>query len=293
MANIYGYRHYTSGRFLDNFADTLNGTSSADNIYGYGGDDSIYGGLGNDFMYGGSGNDYIAANSNGYWGIGNWGNDSAWGGSGNDTLDFARNTARVELYGEANDDTLWGGTGNDYLNGGSESDKMYGGGGADYMVAGTGNDFVYGGDGVDWIWGESGSDYLHGGAGNDWLSGGVDLDTLAGSTGSDTFAFFAGDTMADSTHDIITDWNPAEDWIDAAVAGTSTNYAEKYVAYGSGFYAARDVADVQLKYVDYVFVTDSVNGYLFGDTDGNGWADTAIQMNGANSLDSFAWSDII
>jgi hypothetical protein len=54
MANIYGTRYYHSYYYIDNYNDTLVGTSNADNIYGFGGSDTIWGGAGNDVINAGT-----------------------------------------------------------------------------------------------------------------------------------------------------------------------------------------------------------------------------------------------
>jgi Ca2+-binding RTX toxin-like protein len=275
---------------------SLEGTDSADTIYGYGGNDSLYGGFGNDVMYGGDGNDYISAvNLTRYTLNTTWGNDWASGGAGDDTLDFALNSDSVTLYGDSGTDLIFGGYGNDQIFGGTEWDYLVGNSGNDTIWAGTGDDMLFGGDFNDTLLGESGNDTIQGGNGNDFLNGGQGADILTGGAGTDWFCFYKGDTMSNSTRDVIMDWDVTSDWIDAAVAGTSSNYVEKSVSYGAGFAAAQSAANASLQYVgkDYAFVTDGVNSYLFGDLDGNGSAETAIEFHGITSLSQFNWSDIV
>jgi hypothetical protein len=142
--------------------------------------------------------------------------------------------------------------------------------------------------------------------GEDYLEGGEGIDILTGGTGGDTFAFktwtwtyddvitmFYTDSPA-SAPDHITDFTRSGpfDEIDMPTAGTATNYIETTLGYNAGYLAAKDWADTYLPSgpgFAYAFVTDGVNGYLFGAdwVGGTASAATGIVLEGLTSLDDF------
>lgn len=289
------------------FSKTLDGTGSDDIIYGYAGSDFLYGDGGADQMYGGSGTDYIYAsarnfvNHNAYWGGSTGVADYVEGGGGGDRIDFSMtlNDFNV-LYGDA--PTLGSDDGVDTILGGFGMDYIYGGGSTDYLYGGWGNDVIYGdlgngaGNGNDVLSGQHGSDSLYGGDGNDRLIGGPDRDWLTGGMGNNTFVISQGDSgLWPGTFDVITDFYAPWDSISTGLRGTSGNYLEASVATGAGYNAARNQAAYRMIDHDtnYAFVTDGVNGYLFGDLDDNGSMDTAIELRGVSSLSQFSYLDII
>ena len=60
-----------------------------------------------------------------------------------------------------------------------------------------------------------------------------------------------------------------------------------------GYHAARNWAEDHTLGFDHVFITDGVNGYLFGDIDGDAWIETGIVLEGITSIDDFHYWDII
>ena len=146
--------------------------------------------------------------------VGGSGDDVLNSYTGNDSLtDFSGNN---KLFGGPDNDTLKSGNGNDWLDGGTGDDILNAGNGNNWLDASTGDDRLYSGVGVDTLYGGTGDDYLNAGAGNDFLDGGtgddtliggIGKDTLLGGTGADTFVF---QTMADSTTDIILDFNSVD-----------------------------------------------------------------------------------
>ena len=74
-------------------------------------------------------------------------------------------------------------------------------------------------------------------------------------------------------------------------AGSATNYVEGAIGYNAGYLEARNLAEEQP--VRYVFLTDGVNGYLFGDIDGDAWIETGIVLKGLTSINDFHYWDII
>lgn len=103
----------------------------------------------------------------------------------------------------------------DLLRGTPEADHITGLGGHDDLLGFGGDDVMEGGDGIDELFGGVGDDALDGGAGDDYLDGRGGNDTLTGGPGQDVFAFYAQDSgkALDSGHDVITDFNSAEDLI--------------------------------------------------------------------------------
>ncbi len=76
---------------------------------------------------------------------------------------------------------------------------------------------IYGEAGNDVLWASHGNDALDGGDGDDILNGGVGDDTLTGGTGADIYEF-----TATSGHDIITDFDAANDVIHIYARKTDT-----------------------------------------------------------------------
>jgi Ca2+-binding RTX toxin-like protein len=315
MGTIFGTAKFLGGYYIDDYNDTIVGESGDDTIYGLGGDDTIWGNTGHDKMYGGYGNDVIkpgVPNVDITW---NWGWDQVYGGPGNDTLDFSKTTGAAHLYGEADSDTLIGGSGPDILDGGDGDDQLYGNGsgdtisggaGLDWAEGGDGKDYIYGGDYIDYLFGDAGNDYLYGDAGNDVLDGGADHDVLTGGAGRDfmtggpgldTFKFEIPNGWTDSKvsdPDHVQDFDAAWDWIDTPTAGTPSNYVETMIAYDFGYDLAKSFGNYYISEgARYAFITDGVDGYLFGDLNGNGTCETGIVLKGLTSVDDFDYWAII
>jgi len=125
-----------------------------------------------------------------------------------DGVDLRGDAQDNYLIGTGANDALRGALGDDVLDGRGGDDFLIGGYGNDTLHGGTGNDLLRGGVGDDFLFGGSGDDYLTGDAGNDTLEGGSGDDVLSGGVGDDTFVFYKG-----FGHDVITDYNPAEDSI--------------------------------------------------------------------------------
>ena len=315
MATKYGKQTFDGYHYNDNWNDTLVGDAGDDTLYGLGGHDALWGNTGNDVMYGGNGNDTIKPGTPNIDTTWNWGWDRAYGGAGVDTLDFRKTTGPAYLYGEGDTDTLRGGSGNDILDGGAAGDDLFGydgkdtisgGAGLDYMEGGNGRDFIYGGDYLDYLYGQAGNDCLYGDAGNDILDGGADHDVLKGGAGADSliggsgldeFEFTIPNGWTDSKIDLpdtIWDFKATDDWLDLPVKGTAFNYSEFSIANNAGYDEARDLAEDHIDGpVKYVFVTDSVKGYLFADLNGNGTVETGIVLETLTKLSQFSHAEII
>ena len=73
---------------------------------------------------------------------------------------------------------------------------------------GLANLYMSGGAGNDFLWGSDRDDAINGGSGDDQIFGGLGDDTLTGGSGADVFQL-----TANGGHDIVTDFDPAEDSI--------------------------------------------------------------------------------
>jgi Ca2+-binding RTX toxin-like protein len=283
MATISGKFIWKNGFPYDNYDDTIVGTSRNDTIYGLGGDDEIWAGAGIDVVYGGYGNDVIHLT-----GTGNdvinlfqdqgtpqdnlWGPEEAYGQGGNDTI-IGSWTDDILEGGDGLDD-LYGRGGNDEIYGNADRDQIWGQSGTDKLFGGTGNDDLYGGDGVDVLSGNEGYDWLDGGNHDDILQGGAGGDVLIGGSGFDVFYYSYGAESPIGNPDVIVDFSPIEDWIElepVQQGGPLGNYyVEDTISYGAGYEAAKAHAESLFgnslpNDPSFVFVTDQVNGYLFGD----------------------------
>ena len=177
---------------------------------------------------------------------GNNGNDIIHGAGGNDNIN-----------GNNNDDTLYGGTGNDTINGGGGSDVIYGGSGDDNLNGDGANETIYGGSGNDNIRGNAGTDQLWGG------------------TGQDDFIFVSGESTV-ALRDRINDFSHAEDDnIDLTAFGNFA--ATDWVG------VLASPAALTAGSLGYVVNVDG-SLTIYGDHDGNGVSDFALEIIGVGSL---------
>jgi Ca2+-binding RTX toxin-like protein len=159
------------------YYDALFGDNGNDTITGGGGSDWIRGGNGNDVMSGLGGDDRLR---------GDFGNDTLNGGAGIDRADyrFAETGVIVNLtLGLASDD------GHGTIDTLIAIENVRGGAFDDRITGNTGDNLLEGRDGFD---------TLSGGGGDDTLDGGADADFLR-------FGNFG------EGHDVVLDWNSAED----------------------------------------------------------------------------------
>ncbi|MEW9617774.1 cadherin domain-containing protein [Shinella sp. S4-D37] len=269
--------------------DVLQGTAGDDRILGGEGNDQLYGGEGNDILNGGEGNDALyggTGNDVTYAGAGNdqayggEGDDELYGGEGNDVLGGGTGSDQVfggegkdVLYAASGNDSAFGGDGNDLVYGGAGNDMVGGAAGDDELYAGTGNDEVYGGDGADKLYGGTGSDALYGGAGNDRLVGGSGADQLSGGAGKDMFVFnsVSDSSVKASGRDTIFDFDgKGGDRIDLSGFGQSFSFV------GTDGFSGKAG---ELRYDKTASDT-----FVYGDVDGDGKADFAIQIASSTTL---------
>lgn len=259
--------------------DSLAGTGRSDRILGHAGNDKLFGQAGHDVLNGGEGNDQL---------FGGTGNDQLYGGAGKDIL--YGGTGNDEAFGGEGNDLIFGGTGKDVVYGGAGKDVLYGGTGNDELYGGEGNDDIYGGDGNDQVEGGAGNDKLRGGAGNDVISGGAGNDRLVGGDGADLLTGGAGkdvfvfNTLANSTvktsgRDTILDFDgKAGDRIDLSGIDANGKVA--------GNQAFSFVGSEQFSKTagELRFEKTASDTFIYGDVDGDGTADFAIQVAGDTSF---------
>lgn len=259
--------------------DSLPGTSRSDRILGHAGNDKLFGQGGHDVLNGGEGSDQL---------FGGTGNDQLYGGAGKDVL--YGGTGNDELFGGADNDQLFGGTGKDViyggagkdiLYGGTSNDELYGGEGNDDIYGGTGNDQVEGGAGNDKLRGGDGNDVISGGAGNDRLVGGNGADLLSGGAGKDVFVFntLANSTVKTSGRDTILDFNgKAGDRID--LSGIDANgkvSGDQAFSFVGSEQFSKTAGELRIE-------KTASDTFIYGDVDGDGNADFAIQVAGSTTF---------
>lgn len=287
-----------------NYADTITAgsvTGSAPMILGWGGGDTLYGGDGNDWIEGYSESGVGADTAVDYI-YGNGGNDLVSGAIG-DTIDGGSGTDALKLdltlaTGGVNCDfapLLAGYTGTilgttlvsiEHIDSvyGTAYDDVFDTSADNYATlisAGNGNDQLLGGSGDNRLFGGAGDDWLSGGGGADMLVGGAGLDSMTGGSGADQFAFNPGDFAASilpSQVDRITDFSRADgDKINLSPIDAITGGSDNAFSF-IGNAAFSGVAG-QLRY-DYA----GSDTMVFGDINGDGVADFAIQLTGSFSL---------
>lgn len=238
---INGIQHVQGSELADRVTDSLNSNAYNSNYF-----DGL------------AGNDVLILNAGNDTGNGGAGNDSVNGGAGNDIL-----------FGEGGIDTLVGGSGND---------RIFGEDGADRLFGDLGNDNVQGGLGNDQVVGGAGNDTLNGAAGADSLFGEGGADLLIGGLGADRFEMRAtGFSTVDlAGRDRINDFSRAQgDKIHLAFIDANGNAAGNgtFSFIGqNGFTGVRGQLRVQ---------DNGSTQVIFGDVNGDGAADFAINVVGA------------
>ncbi|QUJ76024.1 M10 family metallopeptidase C-terminal domain-containing protein [Sulfitobacter albidus] len=255
------------GGFAD---DILVGNGAGNLIDGGDGDDQIYGLGGGDILNGEAGNDLIE---------GSGGNDTLSGGDGDaDVLSYFNSASgvTVNLRFQGTAQAVGGASGVDTF---TEFEDLFGANaGNDTLVGDTGDNRILGFGGNDLIFGFDGDDDLLGQRGNDTLTGNAGADTLSGGGGADTFDFNQTADSTSTSRDVITDFGVGgADRIDLSSIDANTavagNQAFTFVG-GAAFSAAGDLR----------FVTNGTNGFVLGDTDGDGGIDMNILLLGVTSV---------
>ena len=242
---------------VSDVADTvILGTSGKDKLVGTSGNDTLNGLAGADTLTGGKGDDtYIVDDAK----------DKVVESAGEGT-DLVLSSVTYKLANNVENLTLTGasainGTGNNANNviiGNSAANKLSGSGGNDTLEGGAGNDT------------------LAGGSGNDILYGGLGADALNGNSGADTFVYKAVEESTLASFDTISGFSAKTgdmidlSAIDANSIGGTDNDAFVYIG-------AQEFSGTagELRFA---------NGFLQGDTNGDGTADLSIKLSGVKSL---------
>ena len=179
--------------------------------------------------------------------------------------------------------TITGDNLDNILDGGTAADTIYGLGGNDTLRGYAGDDLLDGGTGNDRLYGASGADKLYGGDGADFLRGDAGRDEMWGGAGADRFIFndghFGGATAA--TADIVHDFSALQgDKIQLSAVDANKGLIGDQAFTFIGTAAFGHVAG-QLRYQQI-----GGNTYIEGDTNGDGLADFAIQLDGLQTLSS-------
>ncbi len=163
--------------------------------------------------------------------------------------------------------------------GSAAADQIRGAKGNDALLGADGNDVLIGADGNDMLWGGAGEDRLTGGAGDDVLAGGAGKDILTGGAGADTFLFDAITDSLPDAKDRVMDFNSGEgDLLD--FSGIDANAAlegDQAFTLVSAFTGAAGEMVQSLNAAG-----DTVR--FFGDVNGDGVADFALLVRGAEVL---------
>ncbi|TCZ58607.1 M10 family metallopeptidase C-terminal domain-containing protein [Roseicella aquatilis] len=162
------------------------------------------------------------------------------------------------------------------------ADKTLSGTTASESLAGdAGWDTINGQAGNDTLAGNGGNDRLDGGTGNDLLTGGSGADTLTGGAGNDTFRYISlddlGTNLSSSGSDRITDFANGDLISFSAIAGL------KWI--GDAVFH-RVAGEMRTTYSDYSLTGPVTTVEI--DTDGNGYADKILQLDGKIALDETA-----
>ncbi len=193
------------------------GAGGVDNLTGTGGNDLIDGGTGSDVIDGGAGNDIINGGSGNDEINGDAGYDVIDGGSGNDDIDG--NASGDTLKGGSGNDVIEGGSGLDVLDGGDGTDTVeYAGDSAGVNVSlldGTGTDGFGNSESVtnfENVIGSAFGDTITGDNGVNTITGGGGQDTMRGKGGSDVFRYAAVSDSEDGAgnRDMITDFDATD-----------------------------------------------------------------------------------
>ncbi len=286
---------------LGSWFGTIDGRGGDDELFGGSGADLLIGGAGADLLVGGGGIDtasYATAKSGVTANLGNSalnkgdalgdiydsienlvgsskgdrlsGDDGAnmiFGGGGKDVLK-----------GKGGKDILMGGGGKDKLVGGGGKDVLTGNGGKDTLKGGAGKDLLKGSGGNDKLKGGGGGDVLKGGGGNDTLIGGKGKDKLTGGKGADKFVFESVGDSRGGKQDIIIDFKQKQKdkIVLRKIDAEKGKGNQKFDFIGTDAFSK---TKGELRYEQKGNKT-----FVYGDVNGDGKADLAIQIKGTIDL---------
>ncbi|GAB5467423.1 MAG: calcium-binding protein [Rhodospirillales bacterium] len=273
--------------------DLLHGDAGNDTLTGGSGVDVLDGGAGKDDLDGGANNDTIEVRGN------EAEFDAMSGGGGSDrVVNVGGSHVTFDLFNTDDDIEVLDANGKEVRGNGGVNDFDFEGvklidvaaikaGGSDDLVkasdetggisyfGGTGSDQIIGDNQNDLLFGDAGSDTLVGGSGNDVLDGGAGSDEMTGGAGNDTFAFDGGMSGDEGT---VTDFGVGNDLFRINVNGNGTGAA--YV--GDAAFSAGGEASARFE-----------DGTLEVDTNGNGNANFAVELQGIASAGELTGGDFL
>jgi serralysin len=182
----------------------------------------------------------------------------------------ADGTALIEaLSGQAQ--KIVGSAGNDRWIGTKFDDTADGKSGNDNFSAGKGDDILKGGDG---------NDALSGGSGDDLLRGDGLRDKLTGGTGADDFVYLKVSDLGSRSGktDTITDFAVKEDTIDLSAIDADLKKS------GDQAFKFDGKGELSGKAGSLVYQIEGSNTVVYGDIDGDGKADIALDLDGKLKL---------
>ncbi|MEH2554117.1 Ca2+-binding RTX toxin-like protein [Bradyrhizobium algeriense] len=216
--------------------------------------------------------------------------ETVWDGNGIDTYDLSNYSGGVSINLNPGASSVTSSTQLAYLGNGHYAQGnifnayLYNNDARSYIdnaIGGSGNDSLIGNVIANALYGGGGNDTLSGGGGNDILTGGTGVDVLIGGDSADTFVFAAGDSSAASgQHDRISDFIRGTDHIDISGidAIASTAALDTFHFLGSGAFDGTAGA------LDYFYDSSRGVTVLQGDTNGDRFADFAVDLTGSMTL---------
>lgn len=268
--------------------DRLSGGNGNDQLFGGGGNDILNGDAGSDRLFGELGNDTLTGGAGADFLDGGAGNDAMNGGAGNDT--YVVDSLLDTITGDSTTDidtvisstiglNLGTGTIAGLLRLTNIENATLQGASALSLVGSAGNNVLIGNDGANSINGGLGADTIIGGLGADTMAGGTDAVT-------DIFRF---NTVADSAvgnRDRILDFVDANDKIQISIPPEVSIFAPSSWAFrGTSLFTASGAAEVRIGFSGTLAAGNRVTT-VFGDVNGDGVADFAVDLSGNHTLDA-------
>jgi hypothetical protein len=170
-----------------------------------------------------------------------------------------------------------------------------------YVWGYGGYNTITGTDGGDWLIGGDEGNLFTGGKGSDIMYGGDGIDTFnISSANGDTGILPGGPLDTNASADSVVNFATGQDKLDLDVAGSVENFVSVQGAVAGviqndvdALKAAQDAITEGVEYVYIYNITFSGNSWLYHFFDGTPENYTIVELVGLNSVDQFAWSDIV
>ena len=264
-------------------------------------DITVTGGAVNTFVFLGNGDNSITTGA---------GNDQISLGGGDNTVVTGAGNNQVALL--AGDNTVTFGAGDDTLSFGNGANTVILGDGVNTVNSGgaNGNNSITGGAGVDTIFLGNGTNTIVTAAGNDAISVGTGTNSITAGAGADavtlgaggvnTLFFVTGDSPATAgSFDSITGFEvggAGKDLLDfdgpAGVAGNFIGSNAGTVNFASALVAAQAQFDGDVT-TAYFTIDDTVNTWVFADTNLDNVIDYAVQLTGIAAAETVTFGSFV